>query len=163
VKHKVDFLHIGYHKTASTWFQLYGYPMHSEINLLNQGSFDSVFFDTFVGPDEFNFDEVEFETNFWGNANRNKQNNVLSGICEESLTGHFWTGRNSDTLLHRINDQFEGSKIIISIRRQESMLASLYSNYVKNGGTMSFSRLLSDIPFEGALLSSKLEYHKLIG
>ncbi len=162
MKQKVDFLHIGYHKTASTWFQLNGYPMHPEINLLNQGSLDPVFYETFVQPDEFNFDMEVFKTNFWEQANRGKKKTVLFGICEESLSGNFWTGRNSDTLLHRINNQFSGSKIILAIRRQDSMLLSLYSNYVKNGGSMPFSRLIKDIPFEGALLGSKLEYHKLI-
>jgi len=53
-------------------------------------------------------------------------------------------------------------KIILSIRNQESMLRSLYSNYVKNGGTLSFKKLLKDISFEGDLVEKKLEYHRLI-
>ena len=114
--------------------------------------------------DEFSFDESDFVENFWKKAMLKPElaGVGVKGICEENLTGHFWTGRNSDTLLKRMNKYFGKPKIIMCIRRQDKAVASLYSNYIKNGGTLSLKRLLNDVCFEGYLLKYKLSYDKLI-
>ena len=57
---KIDFVHVGFHKTASTWFQLTGYPSHPQVNLINTGVNDKSFYEHFVKPDYFNFDESSF-------------------------------------------------------------------------------------------------------
>jgi len=162
MKNRVDFIHVGYHKTATTWFQLYGYSTHPDINLLNQGELDSVFFDTFAQPDDFCFEENDYQKKFIDRVDNKIDDKIVNGICEENLSGHSWTGRNADTVLRRIYSYYKDGKIILSIRNQESMLRSLYSNYVKNGGTLSFKKLLKDISFEGDLVEKKLEYHRLI-
>jgi hypothetical protein len=162
MKNTIDFFHIGYHKTASTWFQTYGYPSHPEINLLNKGDLDPIFYSSFVAPDGINFDLSKFEMDFMVNSNNESHKGSISGVCEENLTGNPWTGRNSDSLLLRISEQFKGCKVIISIRNQKTMIESLYSNYVKSGGMLSFSSLLNDLPIEGGLIKGKLEYHNLI-
>lgn len=92
------------------------------------------------------------------------QNNkkTLSGVVDENITGHFWTGRNADTLLLRCQQNFKDAKIVIIVRNQFSMLNSLYFNYIKNGGCLSFDKLRQDICFEGHLISTKLCYYNLI-
>lgn len=164
-KLNLDFVHIGYHKTASSWFQFYGYKNSSRIRLLNdvRSDFYRIFMNTFVLPDKYNFDYQEYFKSFWTPQLKiGDDPTTIKGICEENLSGHFWTGRNSDTLLQRVNDCFDSPKVIISIRQQDNMLASLYSNYIKNGGTLTAKRLLSDVCFEGNLVLSKLCYDRLI-
>ena len=166
-KLKIDFIHIGYHKTATTWFQTYGYPSIPSIFLLNhpKSHYYRAFMDYFVNPDDFSFDYKVFLDEFWlpqHKSHNNLNEFKVEGVCEENLSGHFWTGRNSDTLLNRIETCFDTPRIIICIREQRSMFRSLYSNYVKNGGSLSAKQLLTDIPFEGALLREKLCYHRMI-
>lgn len=158
---------MGYHKTASTWFQMIGYPSSANIKLLNHPStpYYRIFMDEFVMPDRFNFCREDFIERFWQpqNENRSLENNhTLKGICEENLSGHFWSGRNSDTLISRIEECFDSPKIIISIREQRSMLGSLYSNYIKNGGHLGIKKLLNDVLIEGSLVQDKLSYDRLI-
>lgn len=155
---KVDFIHLGYHKTASTWFQLFGYGKHPDILLLNHPKTQGyrLFMDTFVYPDNFNFSHFEFSNSF--NGLNLDYSNKFVGICEENLTGNFWNGRNSDVLLDRIAYHFSESKIILCIREQRAMFRSLYLNYVKHGGCLSINKLVNDPCFDGCLIFDKLKY-----
>lgn len=155
---KIDFIHLGYHKTASTWFQLFGYGNHPDIFLLNDPKSPryKIFMNEFVYPDDFKFCHDKFykrisKTNIFTSKK-------LTGICEENLTGNFWTGRNSDTLLNRISNHFSEPKIILCIREQRSMFTSLYLNYIKHGGNLSASKLVNEPCFDGFLIFDKLKY-----
>ena len=57
MRNKVDLVHIGYHKTASTWWQQIGYTSSKDIFLLNSevNKSDKAFFELFVEPLEFDF------------------------------------------------------------------------------------------------------------
>ncbi len=155
--------HIGYHKTASTWFQKYAYNMHPQINFLNtiKNERNKNFYDLFIEPDNINFNIENFYKYFFKNFQYN-DDKYLNLICDENLTGHSWTGRGSYDLMNRIKLISPNSKIIISIRRQDEMLKSLYSNYIISGGTFSLKRLINDVNHEGHLIFKKLEYHHLI-
>lgn len=54
---KINFLHVGYHKTASTWFQKIGYPSLNDIKIVNRDQSDMQFFKLFIEPDNFNFSQ----------------------------------------------------------------------------------------------------------
>ena len=53
-------------------------------------------------------------------------------------------------------------KILIGIREQSKMLASFYSEYIKNGGTNSLQRLINHPRSTGRYLIDSLQYYPLI-
>ena len=154
---KVDFFHVGFHKTASTWFQEIGYKRHSDISLVNGDCWDSVFYNRFIGSDYASWRTLD-ETMVISTETDGR----LNGICDENLTGHFWTGRNACKIAQNIYEYNPHSKVVFVVRDQVSMIDSLYFNYVRNGGFLTFKELVNDICFEGHLVREKLEYHRLI-
>ena len=63
---KIDFLHIGYHKTATTWFQYSGYKKFSKVVICNdvETNLYEFFSKNFVEIPDFNFDKDSFEKSF---------------------------------------------------------------------------------------------------
>ena len=163
---KIDFLHIGYHKTATTWFQYSGYKKFSKVVICNdvETNLYEFFSKNFVEIPDFNFDKDSFEKSFLEELKKNKSinsSNIL-GICDENLTGHPWNGKGSELLASRIKEVFGDIKIIITVRNQIDMVRSLYSDYLKSGGTKSIKQLLNDKYLYGENIFKKLCYHKLI-
>lgn len=163
---KVDFIHIGYHKTASTWMQFHGFPAHPDIVMCNdpKTSLDNYFVRNFVETADFFFDTEHFKKNFASMVQKHKgsNNDKIYGISEENISGHFWNGTGSEVLANRVRNVFGDVKIIIVIRNQFDMFFSLYSNYVKSGGTKSLKALMKDINMFGERVVQKLCYHNLI-
>ena len=163
---KTDFIHIGYHKTASTWFQLVGLPAHTGIAMYNDSRtpLDRYFMQHFVEPDDLVFDRQSFESGFIDvlRSNLGPVSGTITGICEESLSGHYWNGCGQYQLARRVREVFGDTRIIITIRHQHDMLVSLYANYVKTGGTKSLVALMTDDNMFGERVFDKLCYDRLV-
>ncbi len=162
----VDFIHVGYHKTGSTWLQLVGFQKHPEIELINKpgSNIEKFFYDNFWRADDFDFNPKKFrqafskliETSFTFNQAQ------VRGISEENLTGHVYTGQNAKVLADRIYETFGKVKVIIVVRNQIGMITSLYNNYIQHGGSLSLSAFCKDLNIPGWLIFRKLQYDKLI-
>lgn len=163
---KVDFIHVGYHKTASTWFQVVGFPAHTGLVMFNDSRtpLDRYFMQHFVETDDMTFDRQAFEAGFDAEIRRHLETPgaKITGICEENLSGHFWNGCGQSRLAERIKEVFGDTRIIITVRHQLDMLASLYANYVKSGGTKSVAALLADDNMFGERVFAKLRYDPLV-
>ena len=153
----INIFHIGYHKTATTWFQKHFYPFVSNYNLVNRNDIRNFFYEN---------QEVSFKG----------KNDCI--FCDEELSGNIHTGGHSTFLsksIARKISEFENSKVIIFIRNQIDIIASSYLQYVKKGGSYSINRYLyhKDFPNSNraALFSfqhfnyfDKIKYYeKLIG
>ena len=66
MKKKVDFIHLGYNKTATTWWQTFGYLALKNITLLNSESDqgDETFYNLFVELLDYNFNLKKFQSDF---------------------------------------------------------------------------------------------------
>ena len=117
--------HIGFHKTASTFFQKKIYKNESKINFLNRSSNDKEF-------------SLLLETNRWSCIKKYIDDdyniNKINLICEENISGHMLSNKHSLKNLKGLKKYFPDAKIIICIREQKSMINSIYSNYILNGG-----------------------------
>ena len=162
MKKNIDLIHIGYHKTASTWFQRVGYRSGNNIELVNDENKggDGFFYKNFIEPSNFQFNKDKFNDEFFSKFY--KKNKKFKIICDENLSGHSWTGNRSDILLERLFEVFGYVKIVIIIRRQLDMIQSLYRNYVMSGGLLPYFKLIKDINLEGHLIFEKLKYNLLI-
>lgn len=125
-------IHIGFHKTGTSWFQQAVYPLVTSHALVDRDLVRS----TFMGGDAFDFDPDQA---------RNALEQLSSGkpvlICEEDLSGVLHIGAASTfiarVVAERLRDSFPDAEIVIFIRAQAEAAASWYGQYVREGGTAS--------------------------
>ncbi len=162
-----DIIHIGYHKTGTTWFQKRFYPFvesHRYIDrkMVQQG---------ILNPSAFKFNPKECSRIL-----NLQQNHKPVAICEEELSGNVHSGglrgfQSKETAL-RIKALFPHGHIVIFIRNQVDMAAALYRHYIREGGTYGpkryffpdrFRKDVARHPFKYPLFSlDHLEYVGLI-
>ena len=165
------FIHVGYHKTGTTWLQNEFFGKHPEITYLGKTfkhpiyNFTQVFNDIIQLSDHvFNPQKTREKFNEFL-IDLKIDTNLLLGISEEGFSGgNDWFGSYSTQIPTRLKDVFEeyDVKILIGIREQTKMLASFYSEYIKNGGTNSLHRLINHPRSTGRYLVDSLQYYPLI-
>lgn len=164
---QMNFIHIGYHKTASTWLQKAIFPQVPGLLICNDAKLglERDFFDPFILADPFRFEREAFLRGFSAAVSSKvgdlAQYSVI-GISEENLSGDVLNGKDARMLADRIVDVFGPTRILIVIRNQIDMLLSVYSNYVIHGGTASLQHLLNDLNLEGMRVYNKLKFSGLV-
>lgn len=137
------FIHIGFPKTASTYLQMKVFPNIEEIHFANKEesmnkwlgrlrSFDTSYFNN--QPNICEKLESEYGEN----------QKIL--ISKEGLVGNPFANFSDNTsIAHTLKKSFPDAKILIIIRKQDDLLNSLYSLYLKFGGR----RKVKDFLFYG--------------
>jgi len=159
----VDFIHVGDYKTGTSWLQEKVFPFHPEMQYLGdyfKNKEQQRILREIVDTRDLDFDGESLKKRFLDNFQ--KEENKIVGISREGLSQlGLFDGENAKRIAQRLYDVFGKTKIIYVIREQESMLNSLYSQYVKMGGTRSFKDFFLD-PAESRGLIERLKYHKNI-
>lgn len=125
----VPIVHIGYHKTGTTWFQEHFYPHLASHRFIPSSEVRRAFLFTYA----FDFDPAACRQAL------DLEGNLPYVISEEKLcgsyenAGHF--GALSKDMANRIHGAAPEADIVIFLRNQVDMLASLYAQYIKMGGT----------------------------
>jgi len=143
-------VHIGYHKTATSWFQKSLYPYVRNTTYLNRNLVRDIFLNT---------------TAFAFNAEAAEKKLAVAKrpvICEEDLCGHYDNGglleALSKDIAYRIHSVYPDAQIVIFIRNQLDMILSTYLQYVRGGGTRSLTRFL--VPYARGSLYRRRWYKK---
>ncbi len=161
-----DCIHIGFHKTGSTWLQLNGLLNHTFVNFLNKPNShtESCLVNEFIGISNFDFDILNFKNKFIKSLQLDNSLDVNKPriISEENLSGNIYNGLNAKLLADRIYDTFGQVKIIIVLRNQLSYIISAYNNYLRHGGSLNLKYFLSDLNTPILLKNEKLYYHKIV-
>jgi hypothetical protein len=127
-------IHIGYHKTATTWLQRNLWN-NSECGFqvyLNRKEFK----ENFIRKHSLDFDAEEFKKHYEDKTL--DQSNTIEVISDERLSGSPHTGgHDSKEMADRLYASFPEAKILIVIREQTDMIASSYFQYLKAGGASS--------------------------
>lgn len=143
-------VHIGYHKTATSWFQKSLYPRVRNAVYLNRRLIREVFLNTTA----FSFDP--------DNARERLHVDRRPIICEEDLCGHYDNGGLLESLskdtAYRIHSVYPDAHIVIFIRNQLDMILSTYLQYIRGGGTRSLQRFL--FPYSRGSLYRRRWYKK---
>ncbi|MFX0140054.1 MAG: sulfotransferase domain-containing protein, partial [Candidatus Hodarchaeota archaeon] len=155
----LDFIHIGFQKTATTWLQKNNY-FHPDIQILNVGKNSRLFWDLIEDPGFF-FDKFEYIQKF-KDIIRSEKIKAFYGLSWERLSGDMLNGHDSKSIADKLYSLFGRVKIIIIIRNQLDMIISTYSQYIKMGGTCSLSRFLEDRDIAGSPFMKRLKYKDLI-
>lgn len=130
-------IHVGFHKTATSWFQTSVYPASTSHEFADRVLVRR----TLVGGGAFDFDPVAARAalGFDGSVRP-------IAICEEDLSGFLHSGFASTyvakEVAQRLRDMAPDAQIVLFIRAQHSAAASHYQQYVREGGTASVRRYL---------------------
>lgn len=161
-------VHIGFHKTATSWFQACVYPRVTSHRMIDRDLARSVFMD----GDAFDFHPDTARA-------RLELDDGLPPplICEEELSGVLHIGAASTYIAKevaaRLRATLPEAEVVIFVRSQLEAAASWYMQYLKEGGTASARRYFfpDEYLFPGRLMLfktarfdfSQLDYAGLIG
>ena len=126
-------IHIGYHKTATTWMQRQLFvPEHGYVQIAGHEDVSA----HIVGPHglQFRADPMKMLI-----SDKSKMATIgqVPVISSELLSGNlFYGGRESDVYAERLKAIAPEARILISIRSQKHILTSVYMQYLIRGGTL---------------------------
>jgi len=152
-------VHVGYHKTASSWLQVSVFPQLGGIRYTDPQL--RSFVDSLSTTPDHLFDARDVL------ALRAQVDQLGAGrllISHEGISGSLWDGygagpRNAE----RLHAVLPGAKILIVVRRQDEMLRSIHGQYVIEGGTRSLVDFVTGQSVEGSQFSLRhLEYDHLV-
>lgn len=163
-------LHIGYHKTATTFLQLSVFARQKQIIYLGvpwrNKSFGE-FFRELKYVNDLDFDSRVFSSRISAlldglQSEIPNEHTPIVASLESLHCGADWFGRDVLTMLDRLARVFHGAKIIIGIRNQKSYIVSNYAEYVIHGGKLAFDEYLNRSFSFNRCLAPKLQYDKVI-
>jgi hypothetical protein len=152
-------IHIGYHKTGTTWLQNKFFPSHPEFApAINPASV----WHSLIEPNALAFDPDECRSILSGGISADPRVDVISA---ERLSGNPHSGGyDSKQTADRLYQIFPDAKVLIVLREQTAMLNSLYRQYVRMGGMCPLADYLSPIR-DGRMplfRHEHLQYHRLV-
>ncbi len=129
-------IHIGYHKTGSSWFQKQLFPRVRNARFVARAEVRR----SLLVPSPFVFDpDVARAQLFAGGEDR-----LL--LSEEELSGNLHTGGLhgglSKEVAGRLHRCFPDARIAVFVRNQTTMIASSYKQYIKGGGSRNIRGFL---------------------
>jgi len=136
-------VHIGYHKTASTWLQVHLFK-HPDVGLRSIGkSAIDVRARELVSTRALEFDAQAVRERFAPALDEVRERGLLPVVSNERLSGHPVSGGfDSKEIADRLAEVFPGAKVLMVIREQRSMIRSVYKQYVLAGGPCTFPKFV---------------------
>lgn len=158
-------MHIGYHKTGTTWLQKNVFVDEKIGFSLVAGPLPVRFW--FIGINAFDFDPSRVRLRFRRSIKEAGEQGLVPVFSHERLSGSPYAGgHDSKASADRLAATFPDARILITIREQRSMILSVYKQYLRWGGAASFWQFLNVVSGEGRLPVFRydfFEYHHLIG
>ena len=168
-------IHIGYHKTATTWIQEKILPTSIDSHFLGKcNEKKNEIFIKFIHYLIYTSDEDYSSTkcmeylfkaiNFQKKQDLKPYNNVI--FSDEALSGGVdWFGSSSFRVADRLRELTNGFatvKILIGIRKPSKLIKSFYVEYIRRGGSLTFEQLFTLPNQPGQYIYSKLNFRQLI-
>jgi hypothetical protein len=158
-------LHVGYHKTGTTWLQNHLFGDDSSGMCLPWSRQEML--DWVVLPKELHFDVDGARGLFEAGIEKAGAAGLLPVISNERLSGNPHTGGyDSKIIADRLVRLFPDARVLVVFREQKSMIVSLYKQYVREGGVAPLATYLTPPRMGRARIPGFdfrfLEYHHLI-
>jgi hypothetical protein len=135
-------LHIGYHKTGTTWLQNYVFSSR-ELGFVAPMPAKEMM-DLIVLPNALDFSPDVAEAEIIQFLQRPENDDLLPVFSNERFSGHPHSGGyDSRTIADRLRALFADARILICIREQKKVILSCYNQYIKKGGAISISSYLN--------------------
>ena len=157
-------LHVGYHKTATTWLQRHLFD-NRDAGLASPWTIREVI-DGIVRPHPLEWDLRAARDAFGAGRRRVEAEGLTCALSNEELAGNPHSGAFGCTIVaERLAALFPGARVLIVVRRQADLLVSVYKQYVVRGGTLSPARYFRP-PAEDFRVPrfrpAHFEFHRLI-
>lgn len=169
------FLHIGLHRTASTFFQTVYFPQIEKQNLnviFNETKILKILRDEYIekiiNKDEINPKDIkkkiDDEISSIQNDQKKNLNELVLIFSDENLIPDKLFEKNEPQLfehLSMLNKFFKDPEIILIIREHSSFIKSVYSQHVREGKYIYINDFINSYQSPNIDIS-KLNYHKII-
>ncbi len=135
-------IHIGFHKTATTWLQRNLFSDEQlGFQLLDRELVLEDF--VFIHPFDYCYGDSEINAKYERLCNEIIQKKMVPVISQERLSGSAHCGGyDCREISNRLKHCFPQAKIFITIREQQDLIYSMYSQYVKRTGAYSLQEYL---------------------
>jgi hypothetical protein len=153
-------VHIGYHKTGTTWLQREVFSS-SAAGFSQFGGAQRL-----IAVNSFGFKPRKVRKLMERRIGEVHDRDLTPVLSSERLSGapHFG-GYDSEIIADRLAAVFPNARIMVVIREQKEMFLSIYKQYIRRGGAASFRQYLAP-PRDGYWMPQfrfeYLEYHRLI-
>lgn len=170
-------IHIGYHKTASTWLQNHlftsTHPSFEPLSEIDKPTGFSTLAESFIYDNDGyllnSFDDnekcIKERLDNIINSKSTLDNRSYFVMSHERLSGNpHSSGFDASVIANRLYNIFPKAKVLIIIREQTSWLVSNYFQYLSIGGTHSIKKYLN-LKYDGkrpCFSPNHLKYHLLI-
>ncbi|WP_336970686.1 sulfotransferase [Sphingobium aromaticiconvertens] len=136
-------LHIGLHKTGSTWLQndIFASAGHG-FTTATGGPRHGLVAD-FVTPDAFHYDAQTMRNAYCDHHRAAAEKGLTLVLSHERLSGYPSSGGHDRRLIaDRLFATFPEARVLIVLREQRALIRSMYSQHITDGGTGSIARFL---------------------
>lgn len=156
-------IHIGYHKTGTTWLQNVLFRFHPQLEMACS---HQEIYTQLIRPNSLDFSIKKTSCFFKEAIERIINSGKTPLISSEILCGSpFNGGRESKMIADRLVKVFPKAKILIVIRKQENAITSTYKQYIQGGGTGSLNQFITPPKFSFSYNWFSPEhffYHRLV-
>ena len=136
-------LHVGYHKSGSTWLQQTLFEDERAGFLSRRDAPRHRLVEEFVVPDPLGFDPAPLADRFASAIDDARAAGRTFVLSHERFSGYPSSGgRDRGLIAERLAAVFPEARILIVIREQRSLIRSMYSQHVTDGGVESVGRFL---------------------
>lgn len=155
-------LHVGYHKTGTTWLQrAFFVPDHGFAPVIGHEEVYRLITD----PHEFDFDPAAAAAELAPRLAAIPPD-LAPVISSEILSGHpFYGGQRAPQYARRLRALFPRGRVLITIREQMRILASVYMQYVSRAGSKPPETFFAETAAPGYehFSATHFCYHHLVG
>lgn len=136
-------LHIGYHKTGSTWLQRVLFDNAERGFTTETGEPRHALVHDFVLPDALAYDAEQVRDKFAAARAAALAQQETLVLSHERLSGYPSSGGHDRRMIaDRLRETFPDARVLIVIREQRALIRSMYSQHITDGGTERLERFL---------------------
>lgn len=166
----VPLIHLGYHKTATTWLQNAVFGDETLGFISPWGPQAGIAVDEFVLANPFRFDAMRARSRFEEGLGEASERELVPVLSNEALCGQPVSGGRfayGKSVVERLHETFPEAKILLVVREQHAALLSHYREYIANGFHGDLARFIGgpELPpgFAPDCPLDHFEYDGLVG
>ena len=163
-------VHLGYHKTATTWLQNTVFSDDALGFISPWGPQAGIAVDEFVLASAFRFDATQSRARFEEGLAEARDRGLVPVLSNEALCGQPLSGGRfgyGKYVVERLHAAFPDAKILMVVREQRASLLSHYREYIANGFSGDLARFIGgpELPpgFAPDCPLDHFEYDALVG
>jgi len=159
-------IHIGYHKTGTSWLQRFLFR-NPKAGFFSTGKATDSPVNRLVATHPLDFRADAAIVDFAGPIDEIRRRGLLPVVSLERLSGHpFSGGYDSKDIAHRLAEVFPAGRVLVVIREQQDMIVSTYKQYIRAGGALPLARFLDPPVYRRPRTTHfdlrHFEYHRLL-